>query len=109
MSPEEAQCQFTREPAEPGEDQLGSHVILARRRQVIGDQFIAPGLGRDVRLLVWYRMLLLLRRQEAWPNKRPRPMPEGPGEKDVVLELLAHDSSHGPAEAGHVFAIEEAY
>lgn len=49
-------------------------------------------------------MLLLLCRQGAWPNKRPRPMPAGPGGKDVVVEILAHDSSHGPAEAGHVVA-----
>lgn len=51
-------------------------------------------------------MLLLLCRQGAWPNKRPRPMPAGPGGKDVVVEFLAHDSSHGPAEAGHVVAVE---
>src|SRR5438034_8122506 len=42
---------------------------------------IAPGLGCEVRLLGWHRMLLLLRRQGAWPNKRPRPMPAGPCEK----------------------------
>jgi hypothetical protein len=47
-------------------------------------------------------MLLLLCRQGAWPNKRPRPMPAGPGGKDVVDEFLARDSFHGPAEAGHV-------
>src|SRR6478752_8506900 len=51
-------------------------------------------------------MLLLLRRQGAWPNKRPRPMPAGPGGKDVVVEFLARDSFHGPAEAGHVIAVE---
>jgi TolB-like protein len=33
-------------------------------------------------------------------------MPAGPGGKDVVVELLAHDSFHGPAEAGHVHAVE---
>ena len=52
-------------------------------------------------------MLLLLSRQGAWPQKRPRPMPAGPGGKDVV-EILAHDSSHGPAEAGHVIAVDGA-
>jgi hypothetical protein len=51
-------------------------------------------------------MLLLLCRQGAWPNKRPRPMPAGPGGKDVVVEFLARDSFHGPAEAGHVVAVE---
>src|SRR3954471_6682610 len=64
------------------------------------------GRGCHVRLLGWHRTLLLLCRQEAWPNKRPRPMPAGPGEKDVVVEFLAHDSFHGPAEAGHVVAVE---
>jgi TolB protein len=54
-------------------------------------------------------MLLLLCRQGAWPNKRPRPMPAGPGGKDVVVELLAHDSFHGPAEAGHVFEADDAH
>ena len=54
-------------------------------------------------------MLLLLCRQGAWPNKRPRPMPAGPGGKDVVVEFLARDSSHGPAEAGHVFTMGVAY
>jgi len=53
-------------------------------------------------------MLLLLCRQGAWPNKRPRPMPAGPGGKDVVVEFLARDSFHGPAEAGHVVAVEVA-
>jgi hypothetical protein len=76
---------------------------------VIGNRFITPGLGRDVRLFGWHRMLLLLRRQGAWPNKRPRPMPAGPGEKDVVVEFLARDSFHGPAEAGHVFAVGDAH
>ena len=33
-------------------------------------------------------------------------MPAGPGGKDVVDEILARDSSHGPAEAGHVVAVE---
>src|SRR6202790_2721770 len=42
---------------------------------------IARGLGCEVRLLGWHRMLLALRRQGAWPNKRPRPMPAGPSEK----------------------------
>lgn len=51
-------------------------------------------------------MLLLLCRQGAWPNKRPRPMPAGPGGKGVVVELLAHDSFHGPAEAGHVREVD---
>lgn len=54
-------------------------------------------------------MLLLLCRQGAWPNKRPRPMPAGPGGKDVVVKILAHDSSHGPAEAGHVVAVDFAH
>ena len=34
-------------------------------------------------------------------------MPAGPVGKDVV-EFLAHDSSHGPAEAGHVVAVDGA-
>ena len=51
-------------------------------------------------------MLLLLCRQGAWPNKRPRPMPAGPGGKDVVDEFLARDSFHGPAEAGHVHEVD---
>lgn len=34
-------------------------------------------------------------------------MPAGPGGKDVV-EFLAHDSSHRPAEAGGVVAVEGA-
>ena len=38
--------------------------------------------------------------------KRPRPMPAGPGGKGVVVELLAHDSFHGPAEAGHVVEVD---
>jgi hypothetical protein len=42
---------------------------------------IAPSRGCEVRFLWWHRMLLLLCRQVAWPNKRPRPMPAGPGEK----------------------------
>jgi len=29
--------------------------------------------------------------------------------KDVVVELLARDSFHGPTEAGHVFAIGDAH
>ena len=33
-------------------------------------------------------------------------MPAGPGGKDVVVELLAHDSFHGPAEAGHVVEVD---
>ena len=38
--------------------------------------------ARELRWLGWHRMLLLLCRQGAWwPNKRPRPMPAGPGEK----------------------------
>jgi TolB protein len=36
-------------------------------------------------------------------------MPAGPLRKDVVVEFLAHDSSHGPAEAGHVFAVDDAH
>ncbi|RXH31765.1 hypothetical protein XH99_02655 [Bradyrhizobium nanningense] len=51
-------------------------------------------------------MLLLLSRQGAWPKKRPRPMPAGPGGRDVVVEFLAHDSFHGPAEAGHVVEVD---
>lgn len=41
--------------------------------------------------------------------KRPRPMPAGPGGKDVVVEFLARDSSHGPAEAGHVHGVNFAH
>jgi len=37
--------------------------------------------------------------------KRPRPMPAGPGGKGVVVEFLARDSFHGPAEAGHVVEV----
>ena len=33
-------------------------------------------------------------------------MPAGPGGKDVVVDLLAHDSFHGPAEAGHVVEVD---
>jgi len=33
-------------------------------------------------------------------------MPAGPGGKGVVVELLAHDSFHGPAEAGHVVEVD---
>lgn len=33
-------------------------------------------------------------------------MPAGPGGKDVVVEFLAHDSSHRPAEADDVVAVE---
>jgi hypothetical protein len=33
-------------------------------------------------------------------------MPAGPGGKDVVDEMLAHDSFHGPAEAGHVVEVD---
>ena len=54
-------------------------------------------------------MLLLLCRQGAWPNKRPRPMPAGPGGKGVVVEFLARDSSHGPAEAGHAVEVDFAH
>src|SRR4051794_23027445 len=43
------------------------------------------------------------------PTKRPRPIPAGPLWKDVVVEFLAHDSSPGPAEAGHVFTVGVAY
>jgi len=35
-------------------------------------------------------------------------MPAGPGGKDVVVELLARDSFHGPAEAGHVREVDVA-
>ena len=35
-------------------------------------------------------------------------MPAGPGGKDVVDEMLAHDSFHGPAEAGHVREVDVA-
>ncbi|UFW47001.1 MULTISPECIES: hypothetical protein [Bradyrhizobium] len=41
--------------------------------------------------------------------KRPRPMLAGPWWKDVVVEFLARDSSHGPAEAGHVHRVHFAH
>ena len=36
-------------------------------------------------------------------------MPAGPLWKDVVVEFLARDSSHGPAEAGHVHRVHFAH
>ena len=54
-------------------------------------------------------MLLLLCGQGAGPNKKPRPMPAGLGEKSCVVEFLAHDSFHGPARAGHVFTVHDAH
>ena len=36
-------------------------------------------------------------------------MPAGPGGKDVVVEFLARDSSHGPAEAGHVVEVDHVH
>ena len=35
-------------------------------------------------------------------------MPAGPGEK-IVVEFLAHDSFHGPANVGHVFTVGDAH
>ncbi|MGY4429378.1 hypothetical protein ACVWWO_001855 [Bradyrhizobium sp. F1.13.1] len=54
-------------------------------------------------------MLLLLCRQGAWPNKKAPSDAGGAWWKDVVVEFLARDSFHGPAEAGHVVAVEFAH
>lgn len=49
--------------------------------------------------------MLLLLRTAGEANKKPRPMPAGLFGKIESLDVLAHDSVHGPAKAGHWFTV----
>src|SRR5262245_15282238 len=64
-------CQSASEPIEVGDEEIVSHLIPFERRQVIRDKFITLGLGCDVPLLGWHRMLLMSGRQGACQQKAP--------------------------------------
>ena len=49
--------------------------------------------------------MLLLLRTAGEATKKPRPMPAGLFGKIASLDVLAHDSVHGPAKAGHWFTV----
>jgi len=54
-------------------------------------------------------MLLLLAPAASVAKQKAPSDAGGAWWKDVVVEFLARDSFHGPAEAGHVHAVDEAH
>lgn len=59
--------------------------------------------------LDWHRSLLLLRTAGEAKTKAPSDAGGGLSKKIAALNVLAHDSFHGPAKAGHRFAIGDAH